>query len=238
MTDFDDREFKQFRRDLKRMAKTALPFAEANTMTQLGREAEFIARNDLDQRFTIRNKWTAGSIRSTRATPRRLESRVGSFREYMADQEEGSTRSRNTGIGTKFASGESPDGRSGPRKRAIRARMRKNKLKSVRPRQFNGVTNKQTAFVQAKLALEAGDKFSYIKTSNRDVGIYRVQWRGRSKTGQRKIKMRMVYDLSNRQIRTKKNPWLRPAMQEAARKAPRIFSSFARQELARRGLLK
>lgn len=220
------------------MADRSIPFAQANTITQMGKEAQFTAQQDLPDRYTIRNKWTAGSIRSTRATPRRLESRVGSLREYMADQEEGSNRRKNTGLPTAFASGENPQARSGPRKRAVRPGMRKNKMSAIKPMPYQGVSGQQTAFVQAKLALQAGQRFAFIQVGSESVGIYRVQWKGRSKSGRKGIKMRMVYDLSNRAIKTKKKPWLSPAMRQTIPKGQKIFNSFARQELARRGLLK
>jgi hypothetical protein len=111
-------------------------------------------------------------------------------------------------------------------------------MKGVRDLKLRGASKRQTAILQARAALEAGQKFAFINISENDKGIYRVQWKGRARNGQRRIKMRMVYDMSQRQIVTKPRPWLRPAMESTTRKGQKIFTTMARQELARRKLIR
>lgn len=79
--------------EFKRQARYAM--AQALTKTAKGAQARL--RGTLPADFTVRSKWTAGSIQITSARKTNLEATVGSTADYMRLQAEGGDKQGRTG---------------------------------------------------------------------------------------------------------------------------------------------
>lgn len=86
------------KRDVKRFddaIRKQLPFAVARALTMTAAQARDEVRADLSKSFTLRNKFTVGSIRYKRAEKRdwpNSYSVVGSISAYLSQHEEGGTK--------------------------------------------------------------------------------------------------------------------------------------------------
>ena len=70
-----------------------LPFAIARALTVTARDVQDEVRNNLTQRFTLRNNWVRQGIQIQRATKQNLESMVFSRDAFMGLQELGGAKS-------------------------------------------------------------------------------------------------------------------------------------------------
>lgn len=70
-----------------------LPFAIARALTVTARDVQDEVRNNLTQRFTLRNNWVRQGIQIQRATKQNLESMVFSRDAFMGLQEVGGAKS-------------------------------------------------------------------------------------------------------------------------------------------------
>jgi hypothetical protein len=70
-----------------------LPFAIARALTVTARDVQDEVRNNLAQRFTLRNNWVRQGIQIQRATKQNLEAMVFSRDAFMGLQEVGGAKS-------------------------------------------------------------------------------------------------------------------------------------------------
>lgn len=231
----ENRDIKKLERDLETFAGEALPFATRKTLNDAAFQAQRIARADVQDSMTLRNRFTAQSIQveQTRTlNMRRQASVVGSTAAYMEDQEFGSVKSKNgregVPIATSYASGEGENAQ--PRTRLPRKPNRMVNIQLQRRRK-RGSSRKQQNLIAIKQAVETGRKFVYLDLSRRK-GIFRVTG------GRRAPKIKMVHDLTRQAVVIPRNPWLRPAFDETKRMLPALYADALRFQLRRRGLFK
>jgi hypothetical protein len=79
---FDVRQFEIGLRGLERQ----IPFATALALTRTAKDAQAQLRGDLDDHFTIRDKWVSKGIRITPAKKKKLVAEVGSWDSFMRTQ--------------------------------------------------------------------------------------------------------------------------------------------------------
>ena len=229
MFNIDNPDIKRLERDLKEYNKVAHPIAVQRTLNDLAFGASKIAKADLDKRMVTRNTWTKRSIRVDKVARtlniRAMVAVIGSTEDYMERQEFGGMADSKS-ITTPTASNEGLNARP-RRKLATRA----NKMQSIRLKQrgLRGNKRQRNAIAIAQ-AVKSGDRFVYLELQRRK-GIFRIK-------GKRNLQIRMVHDLSFEKTRTPKNPWLKPAYEEAVRMLPAFYADQLRAQARRAGLFK
>lgn len=219
------------RRNLDRYAErlandfpVAARAATAKALNRTAKGAILLARKDLVKRFVMRNKFTLGSLRSTRTPPSRaIDSqftKAGSISTYLALQEKGGALKdtpEGRRVTTSRGSREGP--RAKPRRKLATGQMANRNINLQGKRQRRG-TSKRKAMIAVKVAQKKGQRFIYLRLKNDKVGYFRVL----------KKEIRMVHVMLQRTARIKPTPWLQPAADKARRLAPAVFH----KELERR----
>jgi hypothetical protein len=89
-------EFIKYKAALQRMAAEVYPQAIADTLNQVAGFAHYATAKNIRSRFTLRNRYTEGSLRFYKASPKakieKINAVTGSFSEYMVAQDAGGER--------------------------------------------------------------------------------------------------------------------------------------------------
>lgn len=211
--DVDTKDLKRYQRDLLKMSREALPYATKQTVNDVAFQARREWQHEITSSFTLRNKFTANSIRvvPTRAkTISQQEAIVGSIAPYMGTQEKGGVirgKGQGKAIPTKSARvGSSPS-------RLVR---RPNKVSKIKLHNRTGGSERQRNAAQIRKAATSGNKFAYIEKGAKR-GIFQVK--GRSKG----IKLTLIHNLSKPRVTIKPEPTMEPAMKRASKFVPRAY---------------
>ena len=249
MIDVDVRDFLKLGRDLTDFERKAVPYATRQVLNDLAFDSRRKAQTRIANQFVNRNRFTQQSVRVERAqglNVRTMESRVGSVADYADEMEQGGTKrakgKSGTPIPTAYASGQSGQP-------ATRLPRRANKLSAIHLKggKIKAANEKQKLLIMVNLAVETGERFIFTKIGKR-VGIYRVVG---GVTGQRKTckgvrgsgwpkgaRLRMVWDLSHKSVPIPRNPWLLPAVNDAAPLAVEGYRRALTEQVARYQLFK
>ena len=243
MIGMDDRQLKQYERDLKTFHRRAYPFATRNTVNGAAFTAQRFGRENIENNMVTRNKFTVRSVRVKKATGlvvRKQEAVTGSIAPYMDEQEFGGRTNlsgkHRTRIPTSFASGEGENSR--PRRRLPR---NVNKLRNIRLRRAGAQqwrTRRQRAFLTALAAANDRQKFVFWEGAggNDDSrGIYRVYGKRRRRGRYTRVRMKMVYNMRRKPSIIPKNPWLGPATDRTVKLIPSIYRRQLFKQLRRNG---
>lgn len=237
----EDEQIRTLERDLKIAASHAFPFATLDALNRAVAGAQIQIRRHLDQRMTLRNQWTKGSIQIRKARGLDVErqaAEVGSAAEYMAEQEEGFTRRargrHGVPIPTSAASGQ-PKAR--PRRRKVSKSMRLANIHIAKHRGL-GVNQKQRNVRSVQEAVKTGKRFVFLEFKTKK-GIYKVMG------GSKKVKrgwpkgasLRLVWSLSKRTVTTPKHQWLDPELDTVVGKIPELYRRALTKQLKRLGVL-
>lgn len=182
-----------------------MPFAVRQTLN----DSAFAVREHWPKRmahaFTLRNRYTQGSIRIEKATGTNYESMqaiVGSNLDYLALQESGGIvrgkGGRSKPIPTSSASGQAMRG-----KRTKRVQAKNYQSAIHLPAKVGGNRQRRNA-VALKLAPRHGG-VAFLNLGGGRKGLFRV-----STTGKGRLRVRMLYDLSRKQVVDKPRPTLEP----------------------------
>lgn len=231
----DTKNIKQMERDLKTFASKAYPFATRKTVNDAAFQAQRIARVDVKDNMTNRNRFTVQSIQVEQTKTLQVSRQaavVGSIADYMEDQEFGAVKSK-TGkegvtIATSYSSGEGENAQ--PRTRLPR---KPNRMQSIalQKRRKKGSSRKQQNFIAIRQAAATGRKFVFLDLGRRK-GIFRVTG------GKRRPKIKMVHDMTKQSVVIPKNPWLKPAFDETTRMLPAFYADALRFQLRRRNIFR
>lgn len=228
-------DIRELERDLKTFASRAYPYATRKTINDAAFQAQRIARTDVRNDMVLRNRFTVQSIQVDQARTlavSRQAATVGSIADYMGDQEFGATKTKTgkegVAIATSYSAGQGQNAE--PRTRLPR---KPNKLANIqlRNKRRQGSSRKQRNLIAIKQAAEGGHKFVFLDLGRRK-GIFRVTG------GKRNPKIRMVHDLTRQSVVIPKNPWLKPAFDEAARMVPAFYADALRFQARRNGLFR
>ena len=214
------------RKNIDRYARELLLFNErvakettAKALNRTAKGAELLAKRSLRKEMTIRNKWSVGSIKSTR-TPlgRPIDKQfvlVGSLQPYLAKQESGGVLSR-TPQGRRITTpkGSREGATAFPRKKVATGRSAPRSIKLGKNPKYGrvkkrGLKNKMAV----QHARKRGRKHVYMELRNGRKGIFRVG----------KQSVVMVHRIMNRQVTLKPRPWFEPAIDTARKAAPSAF---------------
>lgn len=231
----DTKSIKQMERDLKTFASKAYPFATRKTVNDAAFQAQRIARVDVKDNMTNRNRFTVQSIQVEQTKTLQVSRQaavVGSIADYMEDQEFGAVKSK-TGkegvtIATSYSSGEGENAQ--PRTRLPR---KPNRMQSIalQKRRKKGSSRKQQNFIAIRQAAATGRKFVFLDLGRRK-GIFKVTG------GKRRPKIKMVHDMTKQSVVIPKNPWLKPAFDETTRMLPAFYADALRFQLRRRNIFR
>ena len=223
-------------------ASRALPFAVRNTIKDTAFLAQRFARQDVDDKFILRNKHSQRSIRVDKSAVMRelkidrMHASTGSDESYMARQEFGGRQvakgTEGKPIYTSQAAGlgdSSPPVKKLPRapNKMSRIQLKKNKLRAK--------SRRQAFFFAAVQTLEERNKYAFIDDNEHTKGIYRIQGRLNRKGSWKikNLKMKLIWDLSRKSVTNAKEPWLLPASQDAAALQPAIYRKRLNEQLVR-----
>lgn len=200
------------------------------TLTDTAILAEAKAKTILKEEFVLRNNYTLNSVRMTKASTQRLESRVGSLQSYLDKQEQGGTKQGTDGAGaniaTKASTGEGSG--SGLRKGVVMPRNRMKKIQRLNPIALTNPdgthfkSKKQAAFVAYKMLAKQRTPV-VLDGLHMRFGAYAVI----------NDKLQMVQDLSHYTIRVSRHQWLWPASLFAANNIERLYRVNIQRELDR-----
>lgn len=235
MFDINNRDIKQLERDLKKFADKAHPFATRKTVNDGAFQTQKIARANIQDNMVTRNRFTVQSVRVDQARTldvRRQAATVGSIAEYMEDQEFGTVKAKGgkegVTIATSYSAGQGENAQ--PRTRLPR---KPNKMANIQlqRRRKKGAGRKQQNLISIRQAAETGRKYVFLDLGRRK-GIFKVTG------GKRRPKIKMVHDMTKDSVIVPKNPWLKPAFNEAARMLPAFYADALRFQLRRRNLFR
>ena len=235
MVKVNDDNLKQLESDLKTFAKRAYPFATKNTINSAAFEAQKRYRQNADDNMIQRNKFTRQSIQVEQARTlnvSRQAATVGSIAPYMIDQEFG-TNIRKKGsegvpIATSYAAGQGENAQ--PRTRLPR---KPNTMKSIQlaKRRKRGKTKRQQNLIVIRAAAKSGRRYVFLET-HRTKGIFRVLG------GQRRPRIKMIWNMENTSVVVPANPMLKPAVDQVRKLMPELYRKSLVFQLKRNKLFK
>ena len=229
-----DRELVKYERALSDLKRSALPFATQKTINDMAFHGRKRSIAQIKRTMTIRNKFTERSIQVTPTRERQIswqQSILGSTRDYMEDQEFGAVERGGGSIGkpiyTPYASGEGLSAR--PRHKLPR---KPNKLQNIMlaRKSKKGKTRAQQNLIAVREAAASGHKYVYMDTGRRK-GLFKVLG------GKRRPYVRMVYNLSEKTVTVKPNPWLAPSVERVmVRDRAPLYRRALEYQLRRHGI--
>lgn len=203
-------------RGVNAFSKTGVPYAVRDTLNDSAFALRKEWQGEIKRSFTLRNQYTERSIRVDKAQGRdvrSMEARTGSIAAYMAEQEEGATvrgKGKHKAIPAPAAAGQSPG--AAKRTRTVRAGLRLSAINVANPAMAGYGKRRQNAIALA-IARRRGDRFALLnRAKGKGRGLFEV--RGFSK---RKVRMRMLYDLSKGSVRVKPEPTLQRSITSSHR---------------------
>ena len=227
------KELNRFHRALEDFSKKEFAIINGMALNQTAFEGMIKAKQTVERRFILRNKFALGSIRMQKVKGFTNQfSEMGSIAPFMEDQEFGKTKTktgkRGVDVPTRAASGESRG--SSPRKRVMRRplqrgriRLYKRTIKTKNRKQWNAIVIKQAAKA-------SGRKFVFLRLQ-RSPGIYMISG------GKKNPKIDLIHDLSRKTVRIPKKKWLEPAVNNVRRKMPLFYEKAFRLRLKKNASL-
>jgi hypothetical protein len=191
-------------KDLATAKRTAVPYAMKSALNATAFEARRIWQGEIRATFTLRNAYTERSIIAVKASGKgaAMQSSVGSFAEYMGDQEEGADvhgKSGRKGIPGSAAAGLAPGAK---RTRAVRASNRLGALNVLHPTTHG--SKKQRNAIAIAMAVRHGKKVALLERTRGGKGLFSITggqrtW-GKRKFRKRQLKLRMLWDFSRSSV--------------------------------------
>lgn len=222
----DRSEVDAFAEKLLRFSEKSAQEATAEGLTKTAKLAADLARQNVRKQFVLRNKWTLGSIKSTRSSPRRAIDKqfaiAGSKQPYLAKQELGGGLKR-TKAGRRIttARGSREGATAYPRRKVARGKLAARNINTTRVRRVRGSRGRQ-AKIAVENARRKGVRFLFLRLGKDRSGIFEIQ----------KREIRMVHRVMKRPLRVKPRPWLKPATDKARKLAPQIFKRQLEKRIA------
>ena len=221
----DMRDVERHARKLERLAKQGVPHAIRNGLNRTAFAARKTWQVELKQSFTLRNQYTLRSIRVEPArglNPNRMISVVGSVAPFMRERESGKTKPGS--LPTAIAAGQAQN--TIPRTRLVRKHHKMGRIQlNRRTRKGSRVQRNAAAIRQA---VDTKKRYILLEGQRKRV-IARV-------TGKRKVRVKAIWDVSNKTYRVPPMPTLERTLKQMAPRIPRIYGGAFLQQLKRHGL--
>lgn len=213
------KQLKKLEKNLNVFNLKALPFATRNTINQAAFKTQKLAKQNIKDKMTLRNKFTVSSVRVNQSKSLNIskqQSETGTIADYLVKQEFGEIIQKSgkhgVPIATSYAAGQSETAK---RTKLVR---KPNKLQSLQlKRKAKGANSrKQRNFIAIQQAVKSSNKYVFLELG-RTKGIFKVVG------GKRKPRIKMVWSLKQQSITVNKNPWLEPAFNEVIKEMPAMY---------------
>lgn len=242
MIEIDDRQIKEFEKDLKTFAHRAYPFATKSTLNSAAFSAQKTARRDVKTKMVTRNRFTEQSIQVDQARTlnvRRQAATVGSIADYMEEQEFGGTNVKTGREGVAIPTGYSAgQDKQQPRTRLPRKPNKLTNIKLKQNRQRRPKNRRQAIVFAIQDAINTGNRYIFLDLQRRK-GIFKViGGRKGMKRGTSGAKLKMVYDLTQATTPIPRNPWLHPAIKHTEKLMPGMYFKALKFQLQRHNLFR
>lgn len=204
-------QFNWFAKDvLERIGERAIPYAVRNTLNAAAFEARTLWQAQMDKAFVLRNTWTKRSIGVEKASGLKLStmhSVVGSRLDYMKTQEEGGSETAGSRHGVPIPT-PAAAGQAAKAKKRTKQVRNKNWMSAMQVEaRLTSIRNRaQRNVATVKAALKTGGGVVYMDLGKKR-GLFRVEG-----TPKGRARVRMVWDLSRANVRTKPHPTLEPVV--------------------------
>lgn len=226
------RNLKKYERELETFAKKAVPYAIKQTVNDAAFALQTEWRGEIKRTLVTRNQYTVGAVRVEQArglNVRTMEARTGSIAHYAERTEQGGTvrgggrhgKAVPTAVASGQAMGANPITRLPTRRNKTFAIVRPGgKAKSVKARNAAAIR---------RAAAQGGGVVRLIKGNKQ--GLFRVGG------GKRRIKVKMLWDLSRKSVKTAPHPTLAPALKRVQKQMPSIMKKNLLFQLKRHRVL-
>jgi hypothetical protein len=189
---------------LRMINRRGLDFAATNATNEVLFKVRENALDNIRGTFTLRNKWTTGSLRVQKATLRTLEGSVGSAQHYLRVQEDGGANVATQGLGGAPMPTPSAAGEIGARTRR-KPVYRQNRLTRLgRPLIVPDGVSMQRKIAALHDALD-GNRRRVVTDLGGGRGVFQVEG------DERHMEVHMLYSLKQQRQQIAPKPWLEPA---------------------------
>ena len=217
----------QLVRKLADARSKAIPYAIRDAINDQAFQARSEWQHEMGSAFTLRNRWTVGSIRIEKATGLNvasMQATVGSLAPYMGKQEFGGAN-EHTSVPMAPAAGQAPGAR---RTKVVRAGSRLSALNVTR--EGRAPTPGVARMIAIREARKSGSKTVLLRYGGKQK-LFRVMG------GKRKAKLRTLYRVGLGGMRVPQTPTLEPAVATVRRHAEGMYLRSVKRQLHRIGLL-
>lgn len=229
MIEIRQSEIKVFEARLNQLNKKGLKIARNESLNDTAFEARRVAKDKIEQDFTIRNTYTLRPSNNPITKARgRGYSEFGTKLETMKRQEEGYTQQPVKGFGvstpTAAASNEvkgvAPE--SAKRNKRVAPSMRRGKLRGkVVTKRYNNLPSKQRTMALVKESFKTRKKFIVLGRNNRN--MFRVSGSAPAYGKNNRFKLDRIYHISSKAKIHSAKPWLKPASEQASKRTPEFY---------------
>lgn len=222
MLTIDLRQLKRFQADLVELNKRGLPYATLKTVNGLAWRARSEWQDGISKTFTLRNQFTARSIRVEQARGLKIadqQSVVGSVAPYMLTQEEGGILSGKSGQSKPVPTTAARVGKSEKKLVSTPNRMSRIQLRARR-----GKSQSQRNAIQIAQAKKSSSKFAYLENGGKR-GIFKIGG------GKRSTRLTLVQVLSHSNVTIKSKRTMEPAVNRALKWGPAFYGQALQEQL-------
>lgn len=223
MANIKVRDIQDLQRKLETINRRGLPYAARFGLNDVAFAAQRQWRREMDNRLTLRNKFTQRSVRVLKAKGRdidRMESVTGSDAPWMGSLERGGGKTRK-GVPTTTAAGQ---GRGSNRTKPVRIPNRLRNIDMVdRKRGGSRRQRNATAIARAK---RTGQRFAYLELE-RTKGIFRVSG------GKRSTKVDLMYNMNKPLPKRPAKPTGKPTLKAVSPRIPLMMKRQLERQIAR-----
>lgn len=228
----DSEQVRYFERRLANIRQRSIPYAQRQTLNDTAFHARRVAVNQINDRFTLRNKWSERSLGVNRASgldPRSMQAAMGSTLDYMRDQEFGGAN--RSPIPTTAASGEPESART--RRRPVRRANRVSNLQVAR--RVRSRNPKQQVIASVQDSIRHGRRPFILDGPSPQRGIYTVRGGrlGRRRGWPSGARLIMLQSLTRQPVRYRARPWLQPSASLAMQAQPTFYARALQFQLDR-----
>jgi|SRR6478736_13161 len=212
--------------DLAKMRAKAVPFAIRNALNTCAFEVRSIWQRDIKSTFTNRNTFTANSVRVEQASVTKLEARTGSVAPWLRTQEDGGVVHANrrvVAIPGPSAAGQAAG--SGKRTRLVAGRFKLGAVQVAHPALHGG--RRQKNAIAIAVARKQGKTVVLLTRPRGGQGLFSISG------GKRKLKTRLLYDVSRGSVRVKPEPTLERSVAAVRPKVEHMMQAALTQQMQR-----
>lgn len=212
--------------DMAKMRAKAVPYAIKNALNTAAFETRSIWQRELKSTFTNRNTFTVNSVRVEQATTTKLEARTGTVAPWLKTQEEGGTvhaKRRVVAIPGPSAAGQAAG--SGKRTRLVAGRFKLGAVQVPHPSAHGG--RRQQNAIAIAVARKQGKTVVLLSRPRGGKGLFSISG------GKRKLKTRLLYDVSRGSVRVKPEPTLERSIAQVKPKLEHMMQASMTQQMQR-----